>query len=207
MYNRSFQALKHDRFTMLHVQVSYLLGWSLLLTRLQSLEAMSRTRELLVQYVQDSDISSTLLDCLFQHIPQEEKLGTSASKRRHRQASVTTSSAAAAAARAAGTESVAFAVEALWPVQNEGLVILAGAIYGLMLLVLPACVRIWFAGLRDKSLASAIEAFTTAHCSPQLLAAEFSQVFELVIGCSLQPFEFSKRRAFVYILILSQASF
>ncbi|CAM6128753.1 unnamed protein product [Calypogeia fissa] len=158
------------------LRVSYLLGWSLLLTRLQSLTALSRTRELLVQYVQDSDISPTLLDCLFQYIPHEQKTATSGSKRRNRTAKVTTSSAAASATRAAATGSVAFAVEGVWPVQKESLVTLAGAIYGLMLLVLPACVRTWFTGLRDKSLASAIEAFTSTHCSPQLLADEFAQV-------------------------------
>lgn len=163
---------------MVNVQVSYFFGWSLLLTRLQSLTAMSRTRELLVQYVQDADISPTLLDCLFQYIPQDQKLGTSGSRRRNRTAKVTTSSAAASATRAAASGSVAFAVEGLWPVQKEGLVTLAGAVYGLMLLVLPACVRIWFTGLRDKSLASAVEAFTTTHCSPQLLADEFAQVLK-----------------------------
>jgi hypothetical protein len=166
---------------MLDMQVSYLLGWSLLLTRLYSLPALSRTRELIVQYAQDSNIAPTLLDCLFQYIPQEQKLGASALKRRNRKATVTTSSAAVSATRAAATGSVLFAVEGLWPVAKDGLITLAGAIYGLMLLVLPACVRIWFTGLRDKSLASAIEAFTSTHCSPQLLADEFAQVFPILV--------------------------
>jgi hypothetical protein len=72
---------------------------------------------------------------------------------------------------------VSFAVESLWPVKEENVVVLAGAIYGLLLRVLPACVRIWFTGLRDRSTASAIENFTSSNCSTHLLADEFSQVW------------------------------
>jgi hypothetical protein len=68
-------------------------------------------------------------------------------------------------------------VESLWPVKEENVVVLAGAIYGLLLRVLPACVRIWFTGLRDRSTASAIENFTSSNCSTHLLADEFSQVW------------------------------
>ncbi|KAL3679930.1 hypothetical protein R1sor_022886 [Riccia sorocarpa] len=159
------------------LRVRYLLGWSLFLTRLSSLPASSSARERLVQYVQDSDISATLLDFLFQHIPLEQNVGVSGSRRKSVGVSSKTSSAAAAT-RAAATGSVAFAVEGLWPVQKESIVTLAGAVYGLLLVVLPACVRIWFTGLRDKGLASAIEAFTTTHCSPQLLFDEFAKVQE-----------------------------
>ncbi|KAL2613161.1 hypothetical protein R1flu_024853 [Riccia fluitans] len=159
------------------LRVRYLLGWSLYLTRLSSLPSSSSTRERLVQYVQDSDTSATLLDFLFQHIPLEQNVGSSGSRRKSTGISTKTS-IATAATRAAATGSVAFAVEGLWPVQKESIVTLAGAVYGLMLLVLPACVRIWFTGLRDKALASAIEAFTTTHCSPQLLFDEFAKVQE-----------------------------
>ncbi|BBN16555.1 E3 ubiquitin-protein ligase listerin [Marchantia polymorpha subsp. ruderalis] len=178
------------------LRVRYLLGWSLFLTRLPSLAASSSTRERLVQYVQDSDISATLLDCLFQHIPLDQNVGGPGSRRKHLGAATKTSSAAAAATRAAATGSVAFAVEGLWPVQKEGLVTLAGAIYGLMLLVLPACVRIWFTGLRDKAMASAIEIFTTTYCSPQLLSDEFAQVQASTSrpqGAALDEDEFSIR--------------
>lgn len=50
------------------VQLHYLLGWSLLLMRLHSLSPLSPTRERLLNFVRDSDLSPTLLDCLFQHI-------------------------------------------------------------------------------------------------------------------------------------------
>lgn len=50
-------------------QVHYLLGWLLLLMRLHALPPRSPTRERLLQFARDLDTSSTLLDCLFQHIP------------------------------------------------------------------------------------------------------------------------------------------
>jgi len=73
-------------------------------------------------------------------------------------------------------------VESLWPVKEQNVVVLAGAVYGLLLRVLPACVRIWFTGLRDRSTVSAIENFTSSNCSTHLLADEFSQLQASVVA-------------------------
>ena len=54
---------------------------------------------------------------------------------------------------------------------------LAGAIYGLMLHVLPTYVHDGFTSLHDLFAIFSIEAFTTAWCIPQLLVDEFSQVW------------------------------
>lgn len=86
------------------------------------------------------------------------------------------SAAATAATRAITTCSLMFAVESLWPVEPMKLATLAGALYGLMLCVLPAYVRGWFSDLRDRSLSSSVESFTRAWCSPPLIANELSQV-------------------------------
>ena len=101
--------------------------------------------------------------------------GTS-SRRRAAAAGTQVSVAATAAARAVSIGTVSFAVESLWPVNEESVMMLAAAIYGLLLRVLPACVRIWFTGIRDRATASAIENFTSSNCSTHLLADEFSQV-------------------------------
>ncbi len=45
--------------------------------RLHTLPALSGTRERLLQYAQDSNTTSTFLDCLFQHIPLEQNSGLS----------------------------------------------------------------------------------------------------------------------------------
>jgi hypothetical protein len=164
------------------LRVHYLLGWSLLLMRLHALPPLSPVRERLLQFARDSDISSTLLDCLFQHIPLDLTSGTSASRRRTAVAGAKINSAATAATRAVSSGTVSFAVEHLWPVKEESVVVLAGAVYGLLLRVLPACVRIWFTGLRDRSTASAIENFTSSNCSTYLLADEFSQLQASVIA-------------------------
>jgi len=100
--------------------------------------------------------------------------GTTGARKRNRVVGAKESTGSAA--RAAANCSVESAVQELWPVTEAELAILSGALYGLMLRVLPACVRIWYTGLRDRSTASGIETFTTTHCSPQLLAYEFSQV-------------------------------
>lgn len=102
--------------------------------------------------------------------------GTSASRKRTSTVRAKSSVAATAAKQSALTGSVSFAVESLWPVREEQLAVLSGAIYGLLLRVLPACVRTWYTELRDRSTASAIEIFTTNNCSHHLLADEFSQV-------------------------------
>lgn len=88
------------------------------------------------------------------------------------------SKAAAAAKRAIMTCSLLFAVESLWPVGTEQMATLSGAIYGLMLCLLPAYVRNWFTSLRDRPTSSAIEYFTKVWCSPPLLADELSKVCE-----------------------------
>lgn len=87
------------------------------------------------------------------------------------------SAAATAAKHAITTGSLLFPVESLWPVDPVKLASLAGAIYGLMLCVLPAYVRGWFSDLRDRSISSLVESFTRVWCSPPLIANELSQVF------------------------------
>ncbi|KAG0592544.1 hypothetical protein KC19_1G261500 [Ceratodon purpureus] len=164
------------------LRVQYLLGWSLLLMRLHALPPLSPIRERLLQFARDSDTSSALLDCLFQHIPLDLTSGSSASRRRTATAGTKVSVAATSATRAVSSGTVSFAVESLWPLKEENVVVLAGAIYGLLLRVLPACVRIWFTGLRDRSTASAIENFTSSNCSTHLLADEFSQLQASVVA-------------------------
>lgn len=45
-----------------------------------------------------------------------------------------------------------------------------------MLALLPASARLWFSDLRDRRLASAVEAYTAKWESPALLAAEFAAI-------------------------------
>lgn len=156
-------------------RVQYLLAWSLFLTRLQAVPSLSAGRERMVQYVQDFGSPSTLLDFLFQHIPLKQS-SSSGLKKKGNAAVIEATNAATAARQSAATNSLYFAVEELWPIGIEEMATLAGAVYGLMLRVLPTYVRDWFTSLRDRSTASSIEAFTTAWCSPQLLADEFSQI-------------------------------
>ncbi|XP_068634592.1 E3 ubiquitin-protein ligase listerin [Aristolochia californica] len=157
-------------------RVNVFLAWALLLTHLQSLSSSSSsssTRERLVQRVQES-ASSSILDCIFQHIPL--KSGPNISKKKEVELLPETSRAAASAKRAITTCSLLFAVECLCPVGSQEMASLAGAIYGLMLRLLPSYVRSWFAGLRDRATSSAIESFTKMWCSPPLLADELSQI-------------------------------
>lgn len=156
-------------------RVRYLLAWSLFLTRLQAVPSLSAVRERMVQYVQDFGSPSTLLDFLFQHIPLKQN-SSHGLKKKGSAAVIEATNAASAARQSAATNSLSFAVEALWPIGIEEMATLAGAVYGLMLRVLPTYVRDWFTSLRDRSVAVSIEAFTTAWCSPQLLADEFSQI-------------------------------
>lgn len=86
------------------------------------------------------------------------------------------SAAAAAAAQAITIGSMSFAVESLWPVNQVEMARISGAIFGLMLRVLPAYVREWFSDLRDRSVSSMIESFTRGWCSPSLISNELSQV-------------------------------
>ncbi|KAF8397167.1 hypothetical protein HHK36_016074 [Tetracentron sinense] len=155
-------------------RVNVFIAMALLLSHLQSLPSSSPTRERLIQCIQDS-ANSTILDCLFQHIPL--KLGmTQNLKKKDVELPAGVSEAAAAATRAITTGSVMFSVESLWPVGTEQMASLAGAVYGLMLRVLPAYVRSWFAGLRDRSTSYVIESFTKSWCSPPLLTDELSQI-------------------------------
>lgn len=158
----------------LNFQVNVFLAWSLLLSYLRSLPSSSRARERLVQYIQDS-VSPVILDCLFQHIPVE--LGMSQNlKKKDLELPAGVSEAAIAASRAITTDSLLTSVETLWPVEPVKLASLAGALFGLMLCVLPAYVREWFSSLRDRFTSSLIESFTRAWCSPSLIANELSQV-------------------------------
>lgn len=52
----------------------------------------------------------------------------------------------------------------------------ARALYRAVLRALPATARTWFSDVRDRARASALEAYTSAHESPALLAAEMAAV-------------------------------
>lgn len=155
-------------------RINVFLAWSLLLSHLWSLPPSSPTRDKLVQYIQDS-VNSLILDCLFQHIPVELCMAHSL-KKRDTDLPVEISEVASAATRAITTGSLLFAVESLWPVEEVKIASLAGAIFGMMLCLLPAYVRGWFSDLRDRSTSSAIESFTRVWCSPPLIANELSQI-------------------------------
>lgn len=91
------------------------------------------------------------------------------------------SEAANAATRAIRTGSLLFSVESLWPIESVKLSSLAGAIYGLMLCVLPAYIRSWFSDLRNRNTSYVIESFTRTYCSPPLIANELSQVWKSLL--------------------------
>ncbi|KAK7321403.1 hypothetical protein VNO77_32021 [Canavalia gladiata] len=157
-----------------HQRVNLLLAWSLLISHLWSLPSSSSQRERLIQYIQDS-ATPVILDCLFQHIPLEISMVQNL-KKKGVELSRGLSEAVNAAAHATTTGSLSFVVESLWPVESEKISSLAGAIYGLMLQVLPAYVRGWFSDLRDRNTSAAIESFTRTCCSPPLIANELSQI-------------------------------
>ena len=161
------------------------LAWSLFLSPLLSLPSSSSASERLIQCIQDS-ANSTILDCLFQHIPVELFMVPSLRKKAL-EPPPGVSEAATAATRAITTSSVLFYVESLWPVGPEKMASLAGAIYGLMLRILPAYVRGWFTDIRDCSISSAIESFTKAWCSPPLITNELSQVCVTPLFGPLNP--------------------
>ncbi|XP_065847176.1 E3 ubiquitin-protein ligase listerin [Euphorbia lathyris] len=170
--NLPYEVLEMD--LMAPERVNVYLAWSLLLSHLWSLPSLSAAREQLVQYVQDS-ASSVILDCLFQHIPLE--LCTAQSlKKKDADLPAEALEAAEAAKTAISTGSLLFSVEPLWPVTTEKMASLSGALFGLMLRVLPAYVRGWFTDLRDRSASSSIETFTRLWCSPPLIVNELSQI-------------------------------
>ncbi|KAJ8751318.1 hypothetical protein K2173_016502 [Erythroxylum novogranatense] len=155
-------------------QVNVFLAWSLLLSHLWSLPSLSPERERLVQYVQDST-GPLILDCILQHIPLESCM-VHVSKKKDMALLDGVPEAASAATRAIKTGSLLFAVESLWPIDLQKMSSLAGALFGLMLQVLPAYVREWFTEIRDRSKSSQIESFTRMWCSPPLIVNELSQI-------------------------------
>ena len=150
------------------------LAWSLLLSHLWSLSSSSSAREQLVQYVQDS-ANSLILDCLFQHIPLELCLAHNL-KKKDLELPADISEAASAVKTAITTGSLLFSIETLWPIEPKKMTSLAGALFGLMLRILPAYVRGWFTDMRDRTTSSLIESFTRTWCSPPLIVNELSQV-------------------------------
>lgn len=154
-------------------RVNVFLAWCLVLSYLVSLPSSSSIREKLVQHVQEF-ASSAILDCLFQHIPLE--LCVTQGKKKDLELPAELADIATAATRAIRTGSVLFAVESLWPIRPEKMASLSAAIFGLLLRVLPAYVRVWFSDLRDRSASSAIESFTKTWCSPHLVSDELSQI-------------------------------
>ncbi|VFQ71782.1 unnamed protein product [Cuscuta campestris] len=166
------QVLEMDLLSAEHINI--LLAWSLLLSHLVSLPSSSPSREKIVQYIQDSS-SSSILDCLFMHIPLEF-CAPSVVKKKDLELPASISEAARAATRVITCGSAVFALESLWPVQPEKVACLAGATFGLMLQTLPAYVRAWFSDIRNRSTSSAVEFFTKSYCSPPLIAMELSQI-------------------------------
>jgi hypothetical protein len=127
-----------------------------------------------VQYIEKT-ANPLILDSLFQHIPLELYMGQSL-KKKDGDIPSELSVVASAATRAIITGSSLSTVESLWPIETGKMASLAGAIYGLMLRVLPAYVREWFSEMRDRSASSLIEAFTRTWCSPSLIKNELSQI-------------------------------
>lgn len=158
----------------MNFQVNVFLAWSLLLSHLRSLPSSSPARERLVQYIQNF-ATPVILDCIFQHIPIDLCISQNL-KKKDVELPAGLSEASIAATQTITTGSLLFSIESLWPVEPVKLASLAGALFGLMLCVLPAYVREWFSSLRDRSTSSLIESFTRAWCSPPLIANELSQV-------------------------------
>lgn len=145
-----------------------------MLSYLQSLPPPSKARERIILHVQDS-VSSTILHCIFQHIPLKYGFSNNL-KRKDVELPVEVSRAANSANQAIRTSSLSYAVESLWPVEADQMAVLAGSIYGSMIHLLPAYVRNWFTGLRDRAFTSSVESFTKTWCSPPLITDEFTQV-------------------------------
>ncbi|KAL1217589.1 E3 ubiquitin-protein ligase listerin [Cardamine amara subsp. amara] len=155
-------------------RVQTFLAWSLLLSHVNSLPSLTQGRERLVQYIEKT-ANPLILDSLFQHIPLELYMAQSL-KKKDGDIPSELSVVASAATRAITTGSSLSTVESLWPMETGKVASLAGAIYGLMLRVLPAYVREWFNEMRDRSASSLIEAFTKSWCSPSLIKNELSQI-------------------------------
>ncbi|KAJ9556872.1 hypothetical protein OSB04_011486, partial [Centaurea solstitialis] len=154
-------------------RVHVFLAWSLLISHVLSSPSSSSTREKLIQLIQHSS-NSSILDCIFQHIPLE--LCSISVKKKASELPAGILDVAAAATRAITDNSVLYAVESLWPIGPDSMASFAGAIYGLMLRTLPAYVRGWFNDIRDRTTSSAIESFTRTWCSPSLITNELSQI-------------------------------
>ncbi|KAJ0075996.1 hypothetical protein Patl1_35096 [Pistacia atlantica] len=157
-------------------RINVFLAWSLVLSHLSSLPSVAPLRERLVQYILDS-ANPVILDCIFQHIPLEVCM-TQGLKKKDGDLLPEASAAASAAKHAIRAGSLLFSVESLWPVESLKLASLAGALYGLILCVLPAYVRGWFSDLRDRCTSFLVESFTRTWCSPPLIANELSQVHQ-----------------------------
>ncbi|GAV58652.1 zf-RING_2 domain-containing protein [Cephalotus follicularis] len=155
-------------------RLNIFLAWSLLLSHICSLPSQSPLRERLVQYIQDSS-NSVILDCLFQHIPLE-LCTAQIVKKKDGEIPDVVSGATTAATHAITNGLLLSSIESLWPIEPTKMASLAGAIYGLMLRVFPAYVRVWFSDLRDRSMSSMIESFTRSWCSPPLIANELLQI-------------------------------
>ncbi|XP_071696870.1 E3 ubiquitin-protein ligase listerin [Rutidosis leptorrhynchoides] len=153
-------------------RVHVFLAWSLLMSHLLSAPSSS-TREKLIQHINDTS-DSTILDCIFQHIPLE--LCAASLKKKVSEIPCGLTDIAEASSRAIADNSVLFVVESLWPVGPDKMASFAGALYGLMLKALPAYVRDWFNDIRDRTSTSAIESFTRTWCSPALITNELSQI-------------------------------
>lgn len=148
------------------LQVHILLAWSLLLSHIWSLPS-SPAREQLVQYIHNS-VDPVIIDCLFQHI-LDVAVPSNQKKKDMEFPAVVYEAAKEAITRG----SLLSSVESLWPIEPLTMASLAGAIFGMMLRLLPAYVREWFGYLRDRST---IEYFTKTWCSPPLISNELSQV-------------------------------
>ncbi|VVB16450.1 unnamed protein product [Arabis nemorensis] len=155
-------------------RVQTFLTWSLLLSHVNSLPSLTQGRERLVHYIERT-ANPLILDSLFQHIPLELYMAQSL-KKKDGEIPPELSVVASAATLAITTGSSLSTVESLWPIETGKMASLAGAIYGLMLRVLPAYVREWFSEMRDRSASSMIEAFTRSWCSPSLIENELSQI-------------------------------
>lgn len=155
-------------------RVNVFLAWSLLLSRLLSFPSSSPARRKLVQHIQEHT-NSTIVDCLFQHIPLES-CSVNNFKKNDSQMPPLLSEAANSANRAIRCGSIVFCIETLWPVGPEKMASFAGAIFGLMLCSLPAYLRGWFSEIRDRNTSMAIEFFTKTWCSPPLIMNELSLI-------------------------------
>ena len=90
----------------------------------------------MVEYVQDFCSPSTLLDFLFQHIPLK-KSSSHGIKKKGSATVIEATNVASTTRESITTNSLSSFVDELWPIGIEEMATLAGAVYGLMLRVLP----------------------------------------------------------------------